>query len=85
MGIVEWFLGTYFQWNKSDSKVSVHLSQTSFAAYMVEDNDAHLCNITPNATPYCSSLPINVIPESDKEKTVLPSSSAKENIKVWLA
>jgi hypothetical protein len=68
MGTVEWFLGTRFQFNKSDNKVSVHLSQTCFAANLVKDNNAHLRNITPNATLYCSGLPINAIPESDKDK-----------------
>ncbi len=24
-------------------------------------------NVTPNSTPYCSGLPINAIPESDKD------------------
>jgi hypothetical protein len=67
MGTVEWFLGTHFQWNKSDNKVSVHLSQTGFVAHLVKYNNNHLCNITPNATPYCSGLPINAIPESDKD------------------
>jgi hypothetical protein len=68
MGTVEWFLGTQFQWNKSDNKVSVHISQTRFAAHLVKDNDAHLRNITPNATLYCSGLPINSIPETDEEE-----------------
>jgi hypothetical protein len=67
MGTVEWFLGTHFQWNKSDNSVSVHLRQTSFAAHLVEDNNAHLRNITPDATPYHSGLPIDAIPESDKD------------------
>jgi hypothetical protein len=50
-----------------DNKVSFHLSQTGFAAHLVKDNNAHLRNITPNATLYCSGLPINTIPESDKD------------------
>jgi hypothetical protein len=68
MGNVEWFLDTHFQWNKLDNKVSVHLSQTNFAAHLVEDNNAHLPNITPDATLYCLGLPIDAIPESDKDK-----------------
>jgi hypothetical protein len=68
MGTVEWFLGTDFQWNKSDNTVSVHLSQTGFVAHPVEDNNAHLCNITPDANLCCSGLPINAIPESNKDK-----------------
>jgi hypothetical protein len=50
-----------------DNEVSVHLNQTGLAAHLVENNNAHLCNITPNATPNCSGLPINAIPESDKD------------------
>ena len=66
MGNVDWFLGTNFQWLCSDDKVPVHLSQTGFAVHLVEDNNIHTCNITPDATPYCSSLPIDACPESDK-------------------
>jgi hypothetical protein len=66
MGTVEWFLGTHFQWLATDDIVSVHLSQTGFAAHLVEDNNIHTYNITHNATPYRSGLPINPIPESDE-------------------
>jgi hypothetical protein len=38
-----------------------------FAAHLVEDNNVHTRNITPNATPYRSGLPIDAIPESDEE------------------
>jgi hypothetical protein len=68
MGTVEWFLGTHFQWHKMNYKVSVHLSQTGFAIHLVKDNNAHLCSISPDATPYCSGLPLNAIPESDEGK-----------------
>jgi hypothetical protein len=68
MGTVEWFLGTHFQWNKLDNKVSVHLSQTGFAAHLEVDYNAHLRNIIRNATTYHSGLPINAIPESNKDK-----------------
>ncbi len=66
MGTVEWFLGTHFQWHKTGDEVSVHLSQTGFAAHLVEDNNAHLRKTTPDATPYRSGLPTDAIPESDK-------------------
>jgi hypothetical protein len=66
MGMVEWFLGTHFQWLTTDDIVSVHLSQTGFAAHLIEDNNIHTCNITPNATPYHTGLPINTIPKSDE-------------------
>ncbi len=69
MGSVEWFLGTHFQWHKTKDEVSVHLSQTGFAAHLVEDNNAHLRSITPDATPYRFGLPINAIPESDEDKS----------------
>ncbi len=51
-----------------DDKVLVHLSQTGFAAHFVEDNNAHLCSVMPDATPYHSGLLINAIPESDKDE-----------------
>jgi hypothetical protein len=66
MGTVEWFLGTHFQWHKTDDEVSNHLSQTGFAAHLVEDNNAHLCKTTPDATLYRSGLPIDAIAKSDK-------------------
>ncbi len=46
----------------------VHLSQTRFAAHLVEENNIYLRNVIPDATPYCSGLPINAIPESDKDE-----------------
>jgi hypothetical protein len=66
MGTVEWFLGTHFQWLATDNIVSIHLSQTGFAAHLVEDNNIHTRNITHNATPYHSGLPIDAIPKSDE-------------------
>jgi hypothetical protein len=49
-------------------EVKVHLSQTGFALHLVEDNNIHLRNITPDATPYRSGLPIDACPESDVDK-----------------
>jgi hypothetical protein len=67
MGMVEWFLATHFQWLVLEDKVSIHLSQTEFTTHLVEDNTAHVKNITPDATPYRSGLPINAILESNKD------------------
>ena len=69
MGTVEWFLGTHFQWMVSPDLVQVHLSQTGFASHLVEDNNVHLCNVTPDTTPYRSGLPIDACPESDEDET----------------
>ena len=44
--------------------VQVHLSQTGFASHLVEENNVHLRNITPDATPYRSGLPIDACQES---------------------
>ena len=66
MGTVDWFLGTHFQWSCFGGEVSVHLSQTGFAAHLVEDNNAHERNVTPDATPYRSGLPIDACPESNE-------------------
>jgi hypothetical protein len=68
MGTVAWFLGTHFQWLTTDDIVSVHLSQTGFAAHLIKDNNLHTHKITPNATPYRSGLPIDAIPKSDEPK-----------------
>jgi hypothetical protein len=67
MGTVEWFLGTHFQWLVLEDKVLVHLSQTGFATHLVEENNTHEKNITPNATLYQSCLSINAILESSKD------------------
>ena len=48
--------------------IQVHLSQTGFASHLVEENKIHLRNITPDATPYRSGLPIDACPESDKDE-----------------
>ena len=69
MGTVEWFLGTHFQWMVSPDLVQVHLSQTGFASHLVESNSVHLRNVTPDATPYRSGLPIDACPESDEDET----------------
>ena len=66
MGTVEWFLGTHFQWLVTPDLVQVHLSQTGFASHLVEDNNIHLRNVTPDATPYRSGLPIDACPESNE-------------------
>jgi hypothetical protein len=50
-GRVKWFLGTHFLWSVTPTGVKVHLSQTDFASHVVEDNNIHHRNITPNATP----------------------------------
>jgi hypothetical protein len=50
--------------------VQVHLSQTRFASHLVKENNIYLCNVTPDATPYHSGLPINTCPESDKDETL---------------
>jgi hypothetical protein len=68
MGTVEWFLGAHFQWLLTSDIVEVCLSQTGFAAHLVEENFVHLKNVTPDATPYCLGLPINAIPESDEDE-----------------
>jgi hypothetical protein len=67
MGTVDWFLCTHFQWSSFADNVSVHMSQTGLAAHLVKDINIHTRNITPDATPYRSGLPINAIPKSDKE------------------
>jgi hypothetical protein len=36
MGLVEWFLGIHFSWRFTPLKLDVHLSQTGFAANLVE-------------------------------------------------
>ncbi len=67
MGTVDWFLGTHFQWSSSPDSISVHMNQTGFSVHLVKDNNVHTRNIIPDATPYRLGLPINAIPELDKD------------------
>ena len=68
LGRMVWCWGTHFQWSITPEVVQVHLSQTGFASHLVEANNIHHRNITPDATPYRAGLPINGCPESDKDK-----------------
>jgi hypothetical protein len=52
MGTIEWFLGMHFQWMMTPGFVQVHLSQTSFAANLVEENNIQNQSITHDATTY---------------------------------
>jgi hypothetical protein len=73
MGIVKWFLGTHFQWMVMPDEVKVNLSQPGFESHLIKDNKVHLRNITPDATPYRSGLPIDACPESnDNEDKASP-------------
>jgi hypothetical protein len=68
MGRVEWFLGTHFQWMITPEIVTVHLSQTGFAANLVKENNIHHCSITHDATPYHSGLPIDAIADNEHKE-----------------
>jgi hypothetical protein len=67
MDTIDWFLGTHYQWLSSNNEVSVRLSQMGFATNLVKDNNAHSKNITPDASPYRSGLPIDPVPDSNKD------------------
>jgi hypothetical protein len=67
MGKVEWFLGMHFQWMITPDSVQVLLRQTRFAAILVEENNIQNRSITHVATPHCSGLPIDTIPESNED------------------
>jgi hypothetical protein len=79
MGAVEWFLGTHLQWMVTPDEVKVLLSQIGFELHLVEDNNIYLCNITPDATPYRSGLPINACPESDEDEESPTFIQCKQN------
>ena len=78
MGTVDWFLGTHFQWSCYDIKVSVHLSQTGFAAHLVEDNNAML-------PPIARGYPSTPVPNLTRPTTAPCSWNGEENIRVWSA
>jgi hypothetical protein len=68
MGTVEWFLGTQFQWLVTPDLVQTHLSQTGFTSHLVKENIVYLRNVTPDATPYRSGLPIDAGLDCDKDE-----------------
>jgi hypothetical protein len=61
MGLVKWFLGIYFSWRFTPSRVDVHLNQTGFAANLVEQFCCDSWEPTPTATPYHLGVPIDSI------------------------
>jgi hypothetical protein len=66
MGLVEWFLGIHFSWRITKSAVAVHMNQSGFAANLVEQFFRDKWNPTPDATPYRSGVPNDLIaPSSD--------------------
>jgi hypothetical protein len=82
MGTVKWLLGTHFQWLITTDKFHVHLSQTGFTAHLVKENNVHIRNITPDATPYPLGLPINLVPESDEDEQCPTFKECKKNTKL---
>ncbi len=65
--------------------VLVHLSQIGFAAHLVGDNNAYLRSVMLDDTPYCTGLPIDAIPESDKDENCPTFVDRKQITKVWWA
>ncbi len=43
------------------------MNKTGFAVHLIEDNNVHMRNITPDLTPYHLGLPINAMLKSDKD------------------
>jgi hypothetical protein len=67
MGIIEWFLGIHFPWRITPNSVAIHLNQSGFASNLVESFFQDSCNPTIMATPYCSSVPIDLIAPSTND------------------
>jgi hypothetical protein len=64
--LVEWFLGIHSSWRITKSAVAVHMNQSGFATNLVKQFFPDKWNPTPDATPYCSGVPIDSIaPSSD--------------------
>ncbi len=66
MGIVNWFLGIHFSWYITLTSVTVHLNQSNFATTFVESFSLQDRNQSLTATPYRSSVPINLIAKSSE-------------------
>jgi hypothetical protein len=68
MGLVEWFLCIHFSWRIAKSTVDVHMNQSGFAANLVEQFCRDKWEHTPDATPYQSGVPIDLIaPSTDAD------------------
>jgi hypothetical protein len=68
MGLVEWFLGIHFSWRITKSMVDVHMNQSGFAANLIKRFCREKWDHTPNATPYQSGVPIDLIaPSTDAD------------------
>jgi hypothetical protein len=61
MGLVEWFLGIHFSWQITKSMVDVHMNQSGFTANLVEQFCREEWDHSPDATPYQSGVPIDLI------------------------
>ncbi len=61
MGLVEWFLGIHFSWRITKSAVDVHMNQSGFAANLVKRFCCDKWDHTPDAMPYRSGVPIDLI------------------------
>jgi hypothetical protein len=64
--------------------VQVHLSQTGFAANLVEENYIQYHSIIHDTTHHCSGLPIDAIPESNEGKKCPTFIERKKNTRVLL-
>jgi hypothetical protein len=64
MGLVEWFLGIHFSWGITKSTVDVHMNQSCFAANLIKQFCRDKWEHTPDATPYQSGIPIDLITSS---------------------
>ena len=64
MDLVEWFLGIHFSWRITKSTVDVHMNQLGFAANLVKQFCRDKWDHTPDATPYQSGVPADLIAPS---------------------
>lgn len=70
MGIVNWFLGTHFEWaDHIDGALSVHLSQRAFAQNLVERHRLGSSNLNPSCSPYRSGVPIDSVPAAEVDES----------------
>jgi len=67
MGSVSWFLGIYFDWTVTPTRVSAHLSQEGFVTELLERHGLADCN--PSPTPYRSGFVIDRIPTDNEPPT----------------
>jgi hypothetical protein len=84
---VEWLRGTYYDWSREDSHISVNLSQEAYHRQLILSQS--MANATPSNTPYHSGHTINDTPKTtldtlEQDIVTVKYQSLNRSL-IWLA